>query len=127
MTERNVRADFVPGNYQFSTPSGDAYAYTSTTGPYEYLLGALSGCLFLTFKDIAEKMKVSYQHVSFQTKGIKRDEVPTWLKECEIVMTVTGASDPQKFTKAMETATRYCSIYQTLAHVADMHWSVNFQ
>jgi len=124
--EKQVRADFVPDHYQFSTPAGDAYAYTSTTGPYEYLLGALSGCLFMTFKDIAAKMHVTYEHISFQTHGVKRDEVPTWLESVDIKVTVTGASDASAFTKAFEIATRYCSIYNTLAKVAKMEWTVEF-
>ncbi|MFA6775256.1 MAG: OsmC family protein [Sphaerochaetaceae bacterium] len=125
-TEREVRADFVPDHYQFSTPGGDAYAYTATSGPYEYLLGALSGCLFMTFKDIAAKMHLSYEHISFRTHGVKRDEVPKWLQSVDITIVVTGASDPQAFTKAFEIATRYCSIYNTLAKVAKMEWTVEF-
>ncbi|MCH3907361.1 MAG: OsmC family protein [Sphaerochaeta sp.] len=124
--ERSVRADFVPDHYQFTTPSGDAYAYTPTTGPYEYLLGALSGCLFMTFKDIAKEMHVGWEHMSFQTHGVKRDEIPTWLKSVDIHVTVTGASDAQLFTKAFEKATHNCSIYNTIAKVATMEWTVEF-
>jgi len=126
MIEKEVRADFVDGHYQFSTPAGDAYAYTATTGPYEYLLGALSGCLFMTFQEIAVKMHISWEHVSFQTHGTKRDETPTWLKECSIHVTATGVEEKDKFTKCFEKATRYCSIFQTLAHVAEMHWDIEF-
>ncbi len=123
---RSVRADFVPGHYQFTTPDGSAYEIGST-GPYEYLLGALSGCLFKTFVSLATKMQVSWEHVSFAVEGIKRDEKVATLKDVTIAVTATGTEDAAKFTKAFETATRYCSIYQTLSHVAEMHWTIDFQ
>lgn len=122
---RHVRADFVPDHFQFSTPDGKAYEIGST-GPYEYLLGALSGCLFKTFDSLAQKMKVGWEHVSFEVEGEKRDEKVATLKDVTIAVSVTGALDREKFTKAFETATRYCSIYQTLSHVAEMHWTIDF-
>jgi putative redox protein len=123
--EKHVRADFVQGHYQFMTSDGSVHELGST-GPYDYLLGALSGCLFSTFADLAAKMQVAWEHVGFEVQGIKRETSPTTLKECTITATVTGCDNQQKFLKAFETATRYCSIYQTLSKVAEMHWTVDF-
>lgn len=122
---RHIRADFVPDHFQFSTPDGKAYEIGST-GPYEYLLGALSGCLFKTFDSLAKKMQVSWEHVSMEIEGIKRDEKVAMLKDVIIEVTATGVEDQAKFTKAFETATRYCSIYETLSKVARMEWTVSF-
>lgn len=126
MTEKRIRADFIPDHGQFVTPGGDAYAYTDTTGPYEYLLGALSGCLFSTFKDVIADKDVGYELVTFDVEGTKRDEVPTWLVHVLIHVTVHGCDNPQAFTSLFEEATKRCSVYQTLAHVAEMEWTIEF-
>lgn len=123
--KKHIRADFVPGHYQFSTDKGIAFPI-GETAPYEYLLGALSGCLFYTFEELAGKMRFSWEHISFEVNGEKREEVPTTLKEVHLGITATGVDNESKFLKAFETATRYCSIYQTLSHVSEMHWDVTF-
>jgi len=124
--KKHVRADFVPGHYQFVTDKGAAFEIGPSSAPYDYLLGALSGCLFVTFKDLATKMKVSWEHISFDVDGEKRDDVPTTLKEVSISVSATGVENQQKFLKAFETATRYCSIFQTISHVSEMRWTVDF-
>ncbi len=123
---KHVRADFVQGHYQFVTDKLASFAFSEESAPYDYLLGALSGCLFKTFEDIAVKMRVSWEHVSFDVQGEKRDEVPTTLKQVSIIVHATGVDNQKKFTKAFEAATRYCSIYQTISLVSEMHWSVDF-
>jgi putative redox protein len=123
--EKHVRADFVHGHHQFTTDDGSVHEL-GAAGPYDYLLGALSGCLFSTFEALAVKMKVSWEHVGFEVHGAKRDETPMMLKECTITATVTGCDNEEKFRKAFETATRYCSLYQTLSKVAEMHWTAVF-
>ncbi|MBI9096014.1 MAG: OsmC family protein [Sphaerochaeta sp.] len=126
MSKRHIRADFIPDHYQFTTDKGANYEI-GATAPYDYLLGALSGCLFATFVDLAGKMKVSWEHVSLEVDGTKREESPTTLEGCTVSATATGVDDEKKFLKAFETATRYCSIYQTISKVSEMHWSVDFQ
>ncbi|MCK9548024.1 MAG: OsmC family protein [Sphaerochaeta sp.] len=123
---KHIRADFVPGHWQFVTDRGKSFAIESGSSPYDYLFGALSGCLFSTFADLARKMKVAWEHVSFEIDGEKRSEVPTTLDWVTVKVTATGADDQAKFTKAFETATRYCSIYTTISKVARMEWSVTF-
>ncbi|WP_320129213.1 OsmC family protein [uncultured Sphaerochaeta sp.] len=123
--KKHIRADFVHGHYQFNTDKGAVYEI-GETAPYDYLLGALSGCLFVTFEALAVKMQVAWEHISFEVNGIKRETPPTTLKDCTITATVTGCDDHPKCLKAFETATRYCSVYQTISQVAEMHWTVNF-
>lgn len=126
MVEKHVRADFDKDRWGFTTDGGDVHAYTDTSGPYEYLLGALSGCLFSTFDGLAAQHQVTYGQVTFQVRGVKRDEDPAWLQSCHIQVTVTGAGDQEAFRYWFGQATRHCSIYQTLAHVAKMSWDIGF-
>lgn len=123
---KHIRSDFVPGHWQFVTDKGKNFTIESGSSPYDYFFGALSGCLFSTFADLARKMKVAWEHVSFEIDGEKRAEVPTTLEWVTVKVTATGVDDRVKFTKAFETATRYCSIYTTISKVARMDWSVSF-
>ena len=71
-------------------------------------------------------MRISWEHVSFEVNGTKRDAVPTTLEEVVTTVQASGVDNQQKFLKAFETATRYCSIYQTISQVSRMSWSVDF-
>lgn len=95
--------------------------------PYELLLMALSGCLYSTFEDVNAKMKVSYSSVHFDVHGEKRDEIPATLQQVSLKVTVHSGSDEKKIRKAFEIATRYCSVFQTLKHVAEMEWEMEFK
>jgi putative redox protein len=93
---------------------------------YELLLGGLSHCLFSTYESLAEKMKVEYDGMDMSITGIKRDEKVATLKTVDIEVLAKGIVDQDKFTKAFETATRYCSIFNTLAQIAEMRWNITF-
>ena len=124
--KKHVRADFVPGHWQFVTDNDKSLTIDRQSSPYDYLFGALSGCLFSTFNDLAKKMRIAWEHVSFDVDGEKRDEPPTTLDWVKVTVKATGVDDQGKFTKAFETATRYCSIYTTISKVAKMEWTVEF-
>ena len=94
--------------------------------PYELLLGGLSFCLHSTFESIAEKMQVTYEHIDMHVTGVKREDKVATLETCEIAVEVAGTADQEKFTKAFEISTRYCSVYHTISKVADMSWTVTF-
>lgn len=98
----------------------------TSMNPYELLLLALGSCLEATFEDVAQKMRVSWESVTMDISGEKRDEVPTFLKQCTVSLQVTGASDEKRFERAFSVASRYCSIYQTLSKVAEMDWNITF-
>ncbi len=96
--------------------------------PYDMVLGGLGGCLNHTFQSVLDKKKVKIHGVKYAIDGIKRDEVPATLKTVNITVSVTGVDedDQKAVQKAFELATRYCSVYQTISKVADMHYDVVF-
>lgn len=101
-------------------PQDNGYA------PYELLLGGLSFCLFSTFDSIAQKMQLTYSSVDIDVTGVKRDEKVATLKTCSIAVVAQGVEDEAKFNKAFEVATRYCSVFNTIAKVAEMEWNITF-
>jgi putative redox protein len=111
------------------TDSGAAVALgheSSNFSPYELLLGGLSYCLFRTFEDIAEKMQLVYEGVDMHVDGEKREEKVATLEFCKVSLRAKGVEDQEKFKKAFDIATRYCSVYNTISKVATMSWSVDF-
>ncbi len=101
---------------------GDKY-----TEPYDLLLMALGSCLYSTFEDIITKKKLSYEMFEMDITGEKRTETPTTLKYCNIIFKAkTEESNKKAFEKSMELACKYCSIYNTLSYVAEMHSEMVF-
>ena len=100
-----------------------------TAAPYDMLLGALGSCLYATFLDIAVKKRIEYDRVEIKIKGEKRTEVPMTLKEVDIEAVVYGskAEKEKGLTQAFQLATRYCSVFQTVAKVAEMHPRIRFE
>lgn len=94
--------------------------------PYDMLLGALGACYYSTFVDIADKMRLEYEGANIAVHGVKRDEVPTTLKEVEMVFTIKGAKDEKGFARAGELAAKYCSVHDTVSKVADIHLELRF-
>ncbi|OAA30744.1 hypothetical protein AT15_09995 [Kosmotoga arenicorallina S304] len=94
--------------------------------PYDLLLFALGSCLYSTFLDISNKMKIHWKFVDLDIVGEKRQEVPTTLKWCKLSIKVHEASNAEKARKAFELATKYCSIYYTLSKVAKIEWEMEF-
>ncbi len=97
--------------------------------PYEMVLGGLGGCLNSTFQDVLDKRRINIHGVNYVIEGEKRDEVPKWLKQVHVDVSVSGVDedDKKKVEKSFETATRYCSVYQTLSHVATMTYTLTFK
>lgn len=100
-----------------------------TVAPYELLLGGLSYCLFKTFESIAEKMQVEYAGMDIDIVGVKRDDKVAMLETVTLKVDAKGIKEEQKgkFSKAFEVSTRYCSVFNTLAKIAEMKWDINFQ
>jgi len=59
--------------------------------------------------------------------GEKRTETPTTLTWVDTKIIIKGAEKEKGLEKSYEMATKYCSIYQTIAQVAKMTWSVEFE
>ncbi len=98
-----------------------------TVAPYELLLGGLSYCLFRTFESVAAKMKVGYAGMDIEITGVKGDDEVGMLTHVDLKVSVSGAPDEKKVTKAFEISTRYCSQFNTIGKVAEMKWDIRFQ
>ena len=102
-------------------------AIGSTEGkvaPYDMLLGALGSCLYSTFMDVMKKKRIEFERFEMVITGEKRTEIPTTLKWVNVVATVYGPAKENGVSEAFRLATEYCSIYQTLSHVAEMSYEI---
>ena len=94
--------------------------------PYDMMLGALGACYYATFVDVAKKMRLQYQRAAIDIKGVKREEVPTILKEVAMTLTIIGAVDEKGFQRASAMAAKYCSVHETISKVADINLVLEF-
>lgn len=94
--------------------------------PYELLAGALGSCLFATFQEIIEKMRLDFENCHLDVKIEKRETVPTTAKWIQVTGTIKGADKEKrdKYERAFKLATEHCSIYQTMSGVAEMEWTL---
>ena len=97
--------------------------------PYELFLGGYASCLHSTFKSIADKKRIPFEGVTYDVTGLKREEIPTLLKELTTVITFTGvAKDKEKaIEKSMSLAERYCSISAMIKMIAEMKFEIIFK
>ena len=96
-------------------------------GPYDLLLMSLGSCLYSTFEDIIEKKKLNFEKLEIDISGEKRTEVPTTMEYCNVIFTAkTDENNKKAFIKSLELACKYCSIYNTLSYVAEMHSEMRF-
>jgi putative redox protein len=96
--------------------------------PYNLLFSALGSCMYANFLEIARKKRISYDAVRISVRGAKRDAIPATLKwvtvRYEVVNPMAGSEGGLEKTAAL--SAEYCSIFQTLAHVAEMKCEVTF-
>ncbi len=95
-----------------------------TVAPYDMLLGALGSCLYSTFLDIMKKKRIGFERFEMHITGEKKAEVPMTLKWVNVVATVYAPEKENGINQSFQLATEYCSIYQTLSHVADMSYEI---
>lgn len=96
-----------------------------TVAPYDMLLGALGSCLYATFLDIMRKKRIQFDHAEMVITGEKREEIPTTLKWVHVEISVFAPDKEVGVERSFQLATEYCSIYQTISHVAEMSYAVN--
>ena len=82
------------------TPGGAA--------PYDMLYGALASCLYATFLGILEKKRIEIEGTEHLT------------------VTIRGTDKEDAVRKSFDLATKYCSVYQTISHVAEMSYELHF-
>ena len=122
--QRTITAHFNQERRYFENSIGREFDFTQSTGPYEYLLGALSGCFYLTL--LATKHQSRWQDVEITVTGIKRDTVPTTLEKTIISITVHGATNEDEFRVLAAEAEKNCSIYNTIKTVSEMEVEIKF-
>lgn len=101
----------------------------NSMSPYELFLSGYSSCLHATFKSIANKKRIPFTGVTYDVVGVKREEVPTMLKELTTTITFTGVpKDKEKaIEKSMALAEKYCSISAMINMIAEMNFKVIFK
>lgn len=98
-----------------------------TVSPYDMLYGALASCLYATFLEIAKKKRINFESMNIEVAGEKREETPTILKWVRVKMRVKNADKEKGLIEAAELAAKYCSIYYTLAQIADVNLEIEFE
>lgn len=121
---RTISAHFDRSRRFFENSLGREFDFTSSTGPYEYLLGALAGCFYSTLSSF--ETDCTWESVDIGVEGIKRTKAPTTLEKTVLTISVHDASDEEAFRKLAERAADECSIYNTLKCVSSMEWRVRF-
>lgn len=121
-----IKANYQNKTGSFTTWDKVEHQVKEDSNPYQYLLGALSGCFYSTFCDIAQSMQVNYEKLEMDIKCTKRAESPTTMKTCTMNITAYGVENPELFCKAIDKCTQTCSIYQTLNLVAQITVDVEF-
>lgn len=122
--ERRITAHFSDGRRYFENDLGREFDYTQSTGPYEYLLGALAGCFYLTLISFPHDSRWNGMDIS--VSGIKRDEIPTTLKHTTLSIKVHGADDEQEVLSLIEKAKAECSVYATISKVSEIEVLTEF-
>lgn len=122
---REINAHFSRDRKHFENKLGAEFHYTQSTGPYEYLLGALAGCYFYTLQDLLEDC--SFESIHIDVVGRKRECVPTTLEETSLKIAAKGVSDKEKFKLSATKASEDCSIFQTISKVSKMDLEIVFE
>ena len=128
-SKTHIVSKFAKHDGRLITDSGASVTLgtrAETFSAYELLLGGLSHCLFSTYESMAVKMQVEYSGLDMNITGVKRDEKVATLKTVDIDVLAKGVTDQDKFAKAFEIATRYCSIFTTISKVAEMRWNITY-
>ncbi len=122
--ETKISAVFNEDEMFFLGENKVKHSFMEGCGPYHFLLGALSGCFYMTLREIANKMKVSFSSVEMSISCTKRQTAPTTMDYCLLKIRAFGVVDKIKFESACEKTSRYCSIFQTLKQVAIMEYEI---
>ena len=120
-----ITGHFSSGRRYFENQLGTEFDFTGATGPYEYLLGALSGCFYSTLCSFPHEG--SWDRFDIMVKGVKREEIPTTLEHTLLSITVHGADDEDEVRSLIGRAAEECSIFSTISMVSRMEITVDFK
>jgi uncharacterized OsmC-like protein len=129
MSVTNIKIDFDGANQGQLKASSQTALGAVGFAPYELILGGLGACLNHTFQSVVDKQRLSIRSITYDITGTKRETVPTMLKEVVVEAVVTGVEPGKedKIRKAFDKACEYCSMYNTLAQVAEMKPNLTFK
>ncbi len=127
----NIKSEFGnKNNGTIESKSGKTKVSFDGNGlaPYELFLGGYVSCLHSTFKSITDKKRIYFESVTYDVTGVKREEIPTLIKEVTTIITFTGIKKEKEkaIEKSMTLAERYCSISALLNTVAEMKYEIIF-
>lgn len=129
MADLKIAVEFDEGfNGKLIAKNGEASVGSGEgqLAPYDMLLGALASCLYATFIDIINKKKITFDKARVLVEGTKRDEIPGTLKQTDVVIEVTNASEEKGVLRSAELAQKYCSVFETISKVSEMSLEVKF-
>jgi putative redox protein len=95
--------------------------------PYDLLQAALAACLHATFLDIITKKRLTIERCEYEISGVKQDEIPSVLRQVHVRVRMNRHEKEDQLIKAMELASKYCSVFNTLSQVANMTLDVVFE
>ena len=121
---REITAHFTDSRQYFENSLGKEFDFTQSTGPYEYLLGALAGCFYRTLASLDRKS--GWKSLTINLKGWKRDTSPTTLKTTALDIAAEGVEDKEEFESLVSKAASLCSIYNTISEVSEMAIGIRY-
>lgn len=96
--------------------------------PEDLFAISLLNCLIATFKVYAEKASVTYQEVKGKV-DLTVDKIPGEsgfaMTHAEVFFDITGASDPDKIKKLMESAIKDCAVSNSIKTGKSFHINVS--
>lgn len=92
--------------------------------PYDMLFGALGSCLYSTFLDVMKKKRIGFERLEMVITGEKRSEIPMTLKWVKVEAKIYSPEKVNGVEQSFKLATEYCSIYHTIAQVAEMSYEI---
>ena len=115
---------------EMETPNGKVILGDQENGiyPYHLLFGALGSCFYATFLSIAKKKRLSFDKATVEVSGNKGEgKEINLLEKAVIKLVITNPSNKKALAKSAEWGTKFCSIHETIAKVADIELSVEFE
>ncbi len=96
----------------------------NTFAPYNLLYGALGSCYYATFLAMADKMNLDVIKATVVITGEKLETDLAPLGHVLVDVKITSPSEEKKLIRSAELGAKYCSIYNTLSHVAEMELKI---
>lgn len=123
--ERKAIGTFTGEKEFFTTPFGDTHEFKEGKGPYEYLMGALTGCFYYTLADYDRKG--TWGEITITASGVKRTTIPSTLEHTSLEIVGKNISDKEEFEHLVKKTTETCSIFQTISKVSEMDVVIRFE